>query len=336
MADQLKEQTSLLPLKSRFIFESDDLLAARDHLAKFLGRHTINPLEKNHQVRFCHCAIEIGQVSVNALQYGAAIRIGVRPQENTFLLLMLLQGTGTVKQGDRITELNERSAYIFNPDMPAVLELSAEQINFTIKLPMSAFTSLLERESGRKFSSEIEFLTHTADAQTATIGLRSFLKFLCNEIDEGKQKIDVPLINKQYEQTLLGLVLTELPHNCKEFIGMESQEAAPQYIQRVEKFVAEKYASTLSLSNLANRAAISERALQNGFRRFRSTTPMEYLRDYRLNIARQKLSDDKFSDMQISEIATNCGFSHLSKFAKCYRQRYGETPSETRKKVMSP
>jgi hypothetical protein len=36
---------------------------------------------------FATCALDIGQVSVNTLQYGAAIRIGVRPEENTFSYL---------------------------------------------------------------------------------------------------------------------------------------------------------------------------------------------------------------------------------------------------------
>ncbi len=101
----------------------------------------------------------------------------------------------------------------------------------------------------------------------------------------------------------------------------------------IEKFIAENFNDAVSLSDMAECAAISVRALQNGFRRFRNTTPMEYLRDYRLNMSRQKLTDDKYADLTISDIATSCGFSHLSKFAKCYRQRFGVTPSEARKKI---
>ena len=328
------EQTGQLPLRSRFVFESDDLLSSRDHLSKFLGQHTINSLEKNHQVSFRHCALDIGQLSINALQYGAAIRIGVRPEENIFLLLILLGGTGTVKQNGYVTQLNQHKAYVFNHKVPAVLELSPDQINFTVKIPMSAFQDLLERESGRALLSELEFHTYVQDERINSNGVRNLIKFLCDEVDNGNQKFDSEMIEKYYEQIILGLILTDLPHNYNEFMGLGTLEPAPEYIRRVEKYIADYYATPIQLSEMAECASISVRALQNGFRRFRNTTPMEYLRDYRLNMSRQKLESDRDADLNITQIASSCGFSHLSKFAKCYRQRFGETPSETRKRSL--
>ena len=128
--------------------------------------------------------------------------------------------------------------------------------------------------------------------------------------------------------------MTDLPHNYNEFMGLEALEPAPEYIHRVEKYIADNYSNSIHLSEMAKCASLSVRALQNRFRRFRNTTPREYLRDYRLNLSRQKLENDRDTDLNITEIALNCGFSHLSKFAKCYRQRFGETPSETRKKAL--
>jgi len=33
--------------------------------------------------------------------------------------------------------------------------------------------------------------------------------------------------------------------------------------------------------------------------------------------------------VSVTEVALSCGFNHLSKFAKSYRERFGELPSET-------
>ena len=109
-----------------------------------------------------------------------------------------------MKQGGHITQLNKHKAYVFNPKVPAVLELSPDQINFTIKIPMSAFQDLLERESGRALLSELEFHTYIQDAQINSNGVRNLIKFLCDEIDEGNQKFDSAMIEKHYEQTILG------------------------------------------------------------------------------------------------------------------------------------
>jgi AraC-like DNA-binding protein len=331
--DMFKKHNGQLPLVSRFVFETDDLLATRDNLANYLVQHTINPLEKNYNVRFRHCSLDVGEISINSLQYGAAIRIGVSPPADTFLLLILLEGSGTVKQDGYITHINNQRPYVFNPGIPAVLELSRNQTNFTIRITMSAFRRALERESGRTLISELIFQTYLPDSQINVKALCNFLSYLCDEIDQGNLNFNLPLIEKQYEQTILSLVLAELPHNHKEFIGMEALKSAPDCIRKVEKLVAKNFADYISLSEMAVCAGVSVRTLQNSFRRFRNITPMEFLRDYRLSVSRQLLTDDKHVDRNISKIATNCGFTHLSKFAKCYRKRYGESPSETRKKV---
>jgi transcriptional regulator GlxA family with amidase domain len=86
------------------------------------------------------------------------------------------------------------------------------------------------------------------------------------------------------------------------------------------------------LNQLCAAAAVSPRTLQTGFRRFRNATPMEYLRNYRLTLARTRLqSGPHHYGKNITEIASDCGFSHLSKFAECYRARFNETPSNTLK-----
>jgi transcriptional regulator GlxA family with amidase domain len=59
---------------------------------------------------------------------------------------------------------------------------------------------------------------------------------------------------------------------------------------------------------------------------------MEYLRDYRLELAREELEKAAITGRTVTEIALNCGFNHPGKFAKCYRERFGESPSQTRRK----
>lgn len=333
MPERNEENSIKLPLRSRFIYETDDLIATRDHLARFLGRHTINPLEKPYRVSFQHCGINIGRVGVNALHYGTAIRIGVRPPENTFFMLVLLRGKGSVKQAGNTTYLSANNAFVFNPGAPAVLDLSGDMMNFTVKLSRPALTQFLERESGKSLSPELLFKSSEAGRNVLAHGLSKLLVHACNEIDEGHINIRLPLIEKQWENLIYAQILVELPHNHAEIIGMEAPGAVPEYVRRVEDYIADNYQETVHLSDLAGCAVISERALQNGFRRFRDTTPMEYLRDYRLHLSRQKLLDDKYSERTIAEIATDCGFAHLSKFAKCYRQRFAESPSATRKKI---
>jgi transcriptional regulator GlxA family with amidase domain len=56
-------------------------------------------------------------------------------------------------------------------------------------------------------------------------------------------------------------------------------------------------------------------------------TPVELMRQLRLKQARQLLTTTSKS---ISEIAYEVGFSSPAYFTKCYRQAFGETPSDLR------
>lgn len=56
-------------------------------------------------------------------------------------------------------------------------------------------------------------------------------------------------------------------------------------------------------------------------------SPVELMRTLRLREARDRLLK---TDMSVSEIAYGTGFSSPAYFTKCYREAFGETPSETR------
>ncbi len=62
-----------------------------------------------------------------------------------------------------------------------------------------------------------------------------------------------------------------------------------------------------------------------------STT--EFIRDLRLQRAAQLLQQP---GVQVSEVVYNVGFSHLSYFARCFKEKFGLSPSDYLKKVRTP
>ena len=57
--------------------------------------------------------------------------------------------------------------------------------------------------------------------------------------------------------------------------------------------------------------------------------PIEYLRNVRLSNARERLSSIDRNALTVTEVAMSCGYTHLSRFSRDYRARFGETPSRT-------
>src|SRR5262249_42024983 len=85
----------------------------------------------------------------------------------------------------------------------------------------------------------------------------------------------------------------------------------------------------IALADLTGVAGVSARALQMGFRRFRDTTPMAYLRIIRLELARAELAKAGLQGGSVATVANAFGFGHLGRFARGDEALFGELPSQT-------
>jgi AraC-like DNA-binding protein len=88
----------------------------------------------------------------------------------------------------------------------------------------------------------------------------------------------------------------------------------------------------LSVVEIARTQRVTRRYIQMLFET-EATTFSEFVRNARLNKARQMLLDPRLADRPISTIAFGAGFSDLSYFNKAFRSRFGGTPSDVRAAV---
>ena len=63
------------------------------------------------------------------------------------------------------------------------------------------------------------------------------------------------------------------------------------------------------------------------------TTPIRYLRQYRIRQAARLLCH---TEERISDIASSCGFQDMSYFTKSFREQLGCTPTEYRRRAECP
>jgi AraC-like DNA-binding protein len=84
----------------------------------------------------------------------------------------------------------------------------------------------------------------------------------------------------------------------------------------------------VELDDMVQASGVSRRSLHEGFRKYYGVTPMVYLRNVRLDNARLVLKQKGAGDVLVTDVALDSGFNHLSKFARAYKERFGELPSE--------
>ena len=93
------------------------------------------------------------------------------------------------------------------------------------------------------------------------------------------------------------------------------------------------YHEVIRVSELSKLTDISFRTLERAFKTVLGMSPQRYLTAVRLSKARQKLLASDGQLTYVSDVATACGCFHLGRFAQDYRKMFGETPSQTLKRL---
>ncbi len=86
---------------------------------------------------------------------------------------------------------------------------------------------------------------------------------------------------------------------------------------------------TVTPTELAEAAGLTLRGLQQAFRRRLGLTPTAYLRQVRLDRARDELLALTPHETTVGSVAATWGFTHFGRFSVAYRARFGESPRDT-------
>lgn len=102
------------------------------------------------------------------------------------------------------------------------------------------------------------------------------------------------------------------------------------YNRFIEIFKAEMGNAELGIEEIASKMGLERTQFYRKIKALTNFAPVELMRNLRLKQAQHLI---KTTDMSMSEIAYEVGFSAPAYFTRCYREAYGETPTETRNKL---
>ena len=100
-------------------------------------------------------------------------------------------------------------------------------------------------------------------------------------------------------------------------------------LQYALQYISRNYQGTIGLSELAEQMYMSVSTLSRLFKKKTGTYFADYVKQMRLRHACQELA---FSSDNITKIAVESGFTNLSGFNRAFRETYGASPSEYRKR----
>ncbi len=93
------------------------------------------------------------------------------------------------------------------------------------------------------------------------------------------------------------------------------------------QYVTEHFSEEITIADLAACAMISESECLRCFHNTIGTTPIQYVKQFRIHKAASLLTT---TDLKITDVGSLCGFQEMSYFAKSFKQIYGCTPTKYR------
>jgi AraC-like DNA-binding protein len=90
------------------------------------------------------------------------------------------------------------------------------------------------------------------------------------------------------------------------------------------QFIRANHAKKLDVDNLAKKAAMSPSHFAHRFTAVARTSPMRYVREVRLERARELMSE---RGARANDVAARVGFESAAHFAREFKRRYGRSPS---------
>jgi len=163
---------------------------------------------------------------------------------------------------------------------------------------------------------------------TARVDLQDKLKALRIGVDD--------YITKPFEEEeLLVRIANLLKHATNrqdELIAYENEEehkptvTDQNWLANFEKYIGANFSDeTFSITKTSAHFAMSESTLLKKVKLLTGLSPVEYLREYRLNIGKELL--EKGEKQTIAEVAFAVGFSNAKAFSQSFKTRFGKLPS---------
>jgi beta-xylosidase/AraC-like DNA-binding protein len=109
----------------------------------------------------------------------------------------------------------------------------------------------------------------------------------------------------------------------------EQRGTFDERIQEIDNYIRANYFEQISLGELSEKLYLSEGYLSRFFKKYYGMKFSEYLGEIRLYHAVEELL---YTNLPITRVAYDNGFSSVASFNRTFKEKYGETPSVFRKK----
>lgn len=319
-------QGALLGSPASQLFASRDLNETRAMVGRVMKPHELTVVSGGQRVEARMYHAPFGDVSLNRLCYGADVDIDPGPLEDFFLVMMPIAGHARIECGPEVVEACQSLGGIASPSLPLKMRWSGNNDQLMVRISRAFLERMLAAQRGRPVERPLEFRADFDWRNSAS--WQCVMRFLVDCAENGLDPAQHKLVLAHAEQLVASTLLAEQPHNYLDERLPRRSAVLPRHVRRVQEYLRAHAHEPVDAARLAEVAGCSLRSLYAGFQDFCGMSPMQYLRELRLERVRADLLAGSVST-SVSGVALRWGFAHLGRFSAEYKNHFGEHPSET-------
>lgn len=148
------------------------------------------------------------------------------------------------------------------------------------------------------------------------------------EFEEITQEKLVRDIRESYSIEEMIMHITGMIRAAKDFYSLNQKDQQKRTVEQIKRFIHDHYMENIGLEDISGTVFLSSKYASLLFKQEMNTTIMEYLTDYRMDIAKELLLKKKY---RTAEIMKMVGYNDARYFSKVFKKRVGINPTEYRK-----
>lgn len=317
-------------LEGHEIFYSEDPQEASELLGRALARNRLTIDGDPSRFAAILHGVRLRDISMLYLDLHVAATLEFPATGRYVGVHMPMNGRALWAHDGRTTEANTTRALVSNPDRPLTMRIEHDSPQLIIQIDYEALSRYLTRLLGRTLNRPVVFDSDMDLIDDRAIRWNSAIQLLNAEIYCAGSLLHDGYGIGPLEELIMSSLLLVQPSGYHKQLLRPLDRPVKRPVQQSLDYIEAHLSEPITMADLAAHVNMSVRSIQQGFRQELGTTPMAYLRDRRLERAREELSDALPTDgVTVTGIAEHWGFGHLSYFATLYRRRWGESPSAT-------
>ncbi|MGQ5265259.1 AraC family transcriptional regulator [Micromonospora sp. ZYX-F-536] len=272
-------------------------------------------------------ATGLADIDVTRLHYSARTQLQTAPGGDLNITHMM-SGHFTVARGKDEYRLRSGEVALMLPDQP--MDADFDDIDaFIARLPRALLEEVAHSQSGIS-GADLRFDSYRPISATLGRHWTRTLSHLTRSVLSDPALMANPLIAGNTRHLLAATALAVFPNTSLDAGLRATGKVTPQALRRALAYIDDNAEQPITVEQVAAAAGVHARTLQLAFRRHRDTTPMQYVRQVRLERAHRDLqAADPGTGVTVTMIAKRWGFTHLGRFGTDYRAAYGSSPSHT-------